>query len=128
MNNGVQKDWNSEKNSVKARRENNSSNIFFSPFFRIKERNKTYKYLLGWNDRVDGDYQIRSSGIPLGFYPRHHRAEQQRRIEEDRDLEQHEGNKFYEKLQGGVHSNRGESSKQDFYRNDYTGESISTKI
>lgn len=47
MNNGVQKDWNSEKNSVKARRENNSSNIFFSPFFRIKERNKTYKYLLG---------------------------------------------------------------------------------
>ena len=48
MNNGVQKDWNSEKNSVKGRRENNSStNIFFSPLFRIKERNKTYKYLLG---------------------------------------------------------------------------------
>lgn len=38
MNNGVQKDWNSEKNSVKGRRENNNSiNIFFSPpFFELK--------------------------------------------------------------------------------------------
>lgn len=76
---------------------------------------------LGRNDGVDRNYQVRSPRISLRLHFRHYRTEQQGGAEEDRDLEQHQGYKFYEELQGRVHSNRGESSKQNFHCNNYTG-------